>query len=258
MRSRGKKKKRQKKHQLCRASPHPRTSERRGDGERPPSGASGVPAVAQTGGGQLSPPARPPSLRGLRRKMATAAARLPSPRGSGAGGSRAARGAAAVSPWERGLSLLRGGCSPACPWRRLPRGEETGEGDRNMRGEGGGKPLGCNPPQPHTRSGQPAVPPGATGPAGGGGGVCPPGEGPGRGGGRAARRSHPHTYRAGEERRRPSLAEGYSPTYIVRRRRLTAPALLRAAPGRRHRPPPLVVAQFVQPPLGQPPPRHGR
>lgn len=33
----------------------------------------------------------------------------------------------------------------------------------------------------------------------------PPGEGLGRGGGRAARRSHPHTYRAGEERKKTPL-----------------------------------------------------
>lgn len=82
------------------------------------------------------------------------------------------------------------------------------------------------------------------------------GEGPGGEGGRAARRSHPYPYRAGEERKRPRSGGGIQRSIYSGAAQAHTPSTSRTAPGRRLQPPPLVVAQFVQPPSG-PPPRHG-
>lgn len=193
----------------------------------------------------LSPPAPPPlAVSGARRKMATSRTGLPSPLGLGAA-------AAAVSPRQPGLSSGRGLLARLS----LPGSYLGGRANwGRVKAPGGRAGTGARR-GPTSGSGRAAA--GLRGRGGGEGGAGPrSGRGGGREGGRSPQ-SPSHIPRRGGEKKGPVPAEGYSPSYIARRRRLTAPALLRAAPGRRQPPPPLVVAQFVQPPPG-PPPRHGR
>uniref|UniRef100_A0A8B9FZM3 Calmodulin 1 n=1 Tax=Amazona collaria TaxID=241587 RepID=A0A8B9FZM3_9PSIT len=234
------------KHRLGRDSPRPRGSqprEKRGDRD----GRSSHPAGP-------APPARslPAIAVGGKWPLCAPVAFTPRRLAWGLEGRPHSLRRAIASARDRGLSLgQEGGARPlVTTW--LTSGARKREGERNPAEREWGHRGARARRSPSSRSWQTAA---RLGTRNRGktarGKESPPGEGPGSRGGRAARRSHPHTYHAGEEEKRPHSGGGIQPYIYSGAERRHTPSTSSSS-AREEGASPLVVAQFVPPLLGPP------